>query len=109
MQTKPNTQPCGTPAAYRRHIRHGETPCTTCVEAIREHDRNRKPRTTPPTLPKHNLIEEITFLLNAGEGTARILQATGYTGREHALRNRLYDYGQHHLATRIFNPWDLAA
>jgi hypothetical protein len=28
-------QPCGTPAAYQRHVDHGETPCHACVEAMR--------------------------------------------------------------------------
>ncbi len=23
-------KPCGTPAAYRRHLRHGEKPCSGC-------------------------------------------------------------------------------
>lgn len=26
-------QPCGTEAAYRRHLRHGEQPCPACAEA----------------------------------------------------------------------------
>jgi hypothetical protein len=26
-------EPCGTPAAYRRHQRHGEKPCVPCTEA----------------------------------------------------------------------------
>lgn len=25
--------PCGTPAAYRRHLRHGESPCRACRDA----------------------------------------------------------------------------
>jgi hypothetical protein len=30
-------KPCGTPAAYRRHQRHGEKPCERCrrAEALR--------------------------------------------------------------------------
>ena len=28
-------QPCGTPAAYQRHIRRGEKPCEPCREAWR--------------------------------------------------------------------------
>ena len=28
-------QPCGTPAAYRRHLRHGEKPCFECSTAER--------------------------------------------------------------------------
>lgn len=26
-------KPCGTPAAYRRHIRHGEEACAACLKA----------------------------------------------------------------------------
>jgi hypothetical protein len=26
-------QPCGTPAAYRRHLHHGEKPCRSCTQA----------------------------------------------------------------------------
>jgi hypothetical protein len=28
-------KPCGTIAAYRRHLRHGEPPCESCLEAQR--------------------------------------------------------------------------
>lgn len=28
-----DTRPCGTPAAYRRHQRHGEKPCEACRQA----------------------------------------------------------------------------
>ena len=28
--------PCGTPAAYRRHLRHGESPCPACRRANRD-------------------------------------------------------------------------
>jgi hypothetical protein len=31
----PDLQPCGTPAAYRRHTDRGEKPCDPCVEAMR--------------------------------------------------------------------------
>lgn len=43
-------KPCGTSAAYQRHIRHREVPCRPCVEAHRrrlldyERRRGRKPR-----------------------------------------------------------------
>jgi hypothetical protein len=42
-------QPCGTPAAYRRHHRHGEKPCRSCrqAEARRQADvRAAHPRST---------------------------------------------------------------
>jgi hypothetical protein len=55
------------------------------------------------------LITEARFLLNAGEGEARVLQALGYEGRAHSLRTRLTQAGEHTLATAILNPWDLAA
>lgn len=29
--------PCGTQAAYQRHIRHGETPCEPCRKIRRRH------------------------------------------------------------------------
>jgi len=29
------TKPCGTAAAYRRHLRHGENPCSACAAAQR--------------------------------------------------------------------------
>ena len=31
------SQPCGTLAAYRRHLKDGETPCEPCRAANREH------------------------------------------------------------------------
>ena len=33
-------KPCGTQAAYKRHLRHGEEPCDACKEA--EYSRKRK-------------------------------------------------------------------
>jgi hypothetical protein len=39
-------KPCGTEAAYRRHLRHGEVPCEPCrLEANRVADAWRKNRT----------------------------------------------------------------
>lgn len=32
-------KPCGTPAAYRRHLRHDEEPCEKCKRAAREEKR----------------------------------------------------------------------
>ncbi|MFF8992533.1 WhiB family transcriptional regulator [Streptomyces sp. NPDC014983] len=39
-------RPCGTPAAYRRHIRHGQKPCTACRAAgsRRRTGSTRRPR-----------------------------------------------------------------
>ena len=45
-------QPCGTLAAYRRHVRAEEIPCTPCLEAKREANRryeaSRSPRPSRP-------------------------------------------------------------
>lgn len=35
-------QPCGTHAAYRRHLKRGETPCAPCAGAAREQKNSRK-------------------------------------------------------------------
>jgi hypothetical protein len=34
-------KPCGTPAAYRRHLRRGETPCQECKRAETEYQQSR--------------------------------------------------------------------
>lgn len=31
-------QPCGTHAAYQRHLQHGETPCGPCAQAQRDYN-----------------------------------------------------------------------
>ena len=33
---RPISKPCGTTAAYKRHRRHGETPCDACKAAWAE-------------------------------------------------------------------------
>lgn len=35
------TKPCGTPAAYVRHLRHGEKACEACLVAIRAYKSDR--------------------------------------------------------------------
>ena len=34
--------PCGTPAAYRRHLRHKESPCAACRRAKRDEARGQR-------------------------------------------------------------------
>lgn len=100
-------QPCGTRAAYKRGCR-----CTPCSEARRVYDAEHrrkagiKPRDSMTTT---EVIQEIEFLLNAGEGEHRILTATGYLGREKTLRGRLVKAGHPDLALRVLNSWELAA
>lgn len=112
LKTRPAPQPCGTPAAFQRHKRNNEPICEPCRAAFRAYDANkrRKGRTKPrneSTTP--DLIDEIRFLLNAGEGEHRILTATGYLGREKTLRGRLVKAGHPDLALRVLNSWELAA
>lgn len=49
MSNPNNPQPCGTPAAYRRHKRKGEEPCNPCREAAQAKDRARYKRTRYPS------------------------------------------------------------
>ena len=43
-QPRRRVQPCGTPAAYKRHHRAGESPCDACLEARRAVDAARAAR-----------------------------------------------------------------
>ncbi|GAA2007943.1 hypothetical protein GCM10009719_17000 [Nocardioides kribbensis] len=40
-QKRTGPMPCGTPAAWRCHRRHGERPCVPCQSAQREYERDR--------------------------------------------------------------------
>ena len=44
-------QPCGTVAAYKRHLRHGEEPCGVCLEAKRTHQSRRRAAERVPDSP----------------------------------------------------------
>jgi hypothetical protein len=48
-------RPCGTTAAYRRHLYAGETPCEKCVAAYRQEARElmAKRRNSPGPKPLH--------------------------------------------------------
>ena len=96
--TRKPLAPCGTYMALKRHRKNGQT-CETCTAAVTQRN--------PTPLP--DLIEDITFLLNAGEGEHAIVKATGYTGRANTLRDRLNKSGNQDIANRVFNAWELAA
>jgi hypothetical protein len=103
-------KPCGTEAALKRHRYHNEPPCEPCLKGARDRaETHRRQKGIPERLTIEDIVTEARFLLNAGEGEARILAALGYTGRTHSLRTRLTKAGHHQLATQILNPWDLAA
>lgn len=44
-------QPCGTVAAYKRHLRHGEEPCETCLAGKRAHQARRRAAERVPESP----------------------------------------------------------
>lgn len=48
-------QPCGTYAAYRRHLRKGETPCDLCKQASRDQNNERA-----GLLPRAKEVTDIT-------------------------------------------------
>ncbi len=55
-------QPCGTQAAYQRHVRGGETACDACLAAERRRKRHaRKPRADVITA----LFREVLDLISA--------------------------------------------
>lgn len=103
-------KPCGTYAAYRRHHATGEPVCEPCATANREYRANlRRQNGINANTTINDLIEDITFLLNAGEGEHAILKAIGYVGREKSLQVRLQRHGRNDLYNRVFNNWELAA
>lgn len=55
------TAPCGTEAAYRRHQRHGETPCEECKRAAAERRAARRGVKKPPPAdkPMRELLEQV--------------------------------------------------
>jgi hypothetical protein len=56
--------PCGTPAAFRRHKRHGEEPCEACREAENLYHRGGRPKPvlrpcgTPAAYARHQKAGE---------------------------------------------------
>ena len=104
-------KPCGTPAAYKRHYTRGEPVDEACRQANNEYATNKRrakgsqPR--PTTIDAQNVIEEIVFLLNCGEGEHAILQATGRQPK--TIKRLLHRANRADLIPRIFQHWDLAA
>lgn len=52
-------QPCGTYAAYRRHLRNGEDPCDQCKQAAR--DQNNTRNGLPPRADQVTDIRAVTL------------------------------------------------
>ena len=55
--------PCGTVAAYRRHLRHSEQPCTACYAANAAYSRARADR--------NKTIRELVHVLACAMGVGR--------------------------------------
>ena len=55
------TAPCGTEAAYRRHQRHGETPCEECKRAAAQRRAERRGVKKPAKAdqPMRELMEQL--------------------------------------------------
>jgi hypothetical protein len=85
-------KPCGTPAAYARHYKKGETPCQLCRDAINAAQRERTAR-------QHQFRA-------AGYKTGLIIDqiVSGRTGKwvEHYVRDANWE----HISSRwVFRPW----
>ena len=81
-----NLKPCGTTAAYRRHIRHGEKPCDDCRRAAvqRESERMR------------SLRQRVPFKLTEGRGpiVPYRYRENSYPWAKRVLRNSEAKYGR---------------
>lgn len=95
-------QPCGTPAAYKRHYANKEPvcdPCRTAQNIKRTKQRKQTPRAPKPSTTE--TIQEIEHLLMCGEGEHAILKATGY--KPDTLERLLHRAGRKDLIPRIFH------
>lgn len=84
--------PCGTVAAYHRHLAHGETACADCKHAMMIYQRIRA---TDRRAGIHRLLP--------GDGTKRrlrSLQAIGWTTRALAAELGVHQREMHRLMTR---------
>ena len=55
----PELKPCGTPAAYRRHLRRGETLCRSCRQAEQRRQQDRLRERPPPVPSPGRRIREV--------------------------------------------------
>lgn len=76
-------QPCGTHAAYQRHVKRGEEPCANCRAAAAEYQRQR--RETVPGAREANLK------VMAARGRALVRLKAMHPGEYRALYNEEMD------------------
>lgn len=83
---------CGTRPGYWKHGKMGELKCDECRQANTLHRNELKG--TRPMMSIDEVIAEIEWMLHLNQGSARILQAVGYVGRENSLATRLQRRGR---------------
>jgi len=66
------TAPCGTAAAYRRHLRHGEPPCDACIWAERERTTDDTGTRTADHRPVLNGLPFKPYIYPGGRFMARL-------------------------------------
>lgn len=65
-------QPCGTPAAYRRHLRNGEKPCLPCARAHAKAKEERAAKRRAAEAPVQ--LEALPNVTDEGDGDIDPLQ-----------------------------------
>ena len=90
-------KPCGTTAAYQRHLRSGEEPCRECREAARRADRGRKRnRTQPRELQPCGTRAAYQRHIRAGEEPCEACREANRTrGREEWRKRNAQSCGTH--------------
>lgn len=99
-------------AAYKRHLAHNQPVDPPCLEANREYEaarRQARGATRKTGMNSRELVSEIEFLLKAGEGSHRILTATGYVRNPGSLKDRLRRAGRTDLTERVLRMEEMAA
>lgn len=86
MTRRTNLKPCGTPAAYRRHLRDGTTPCKACLEA--EAARQRKNPRPPQPMPCGTRAAYSRHLAHGERACEACLAANAVRAREDRRRKR---------------------
>lgn len=92
-------QPCGTNAAYHRHLHNNETPCSRCKAAHAAHARERR-RHPKPRTPKFTQAEwdRAWTMLEEGCNYQEVARTTGISGSYLAERLPGYAWTRREVA-----------
>ncbi len=83
-------EPCGTTAAYRRHLRRKQTPCKACQQAARDEKRAQRAAWTPEAdavltpvgeVPDRALAQELAWQAETLRASIEWAHKTGNIGR----------------------------